>query len=75
MLVSVCMLLLESAAFALDDGDATRRTIQTQTELIRHRSTEHRQHTAGHKTAANQEARANKKTHQNRVYDELSLDN
>ena len=52
MLVSVCMLLLESAAFALGDDDATRRTIQTQTELIRHRSTEHRPHTAGQKAAA-----------------------
>jgi hypothetical protein len=47
MLVSVCMVLLESATFALGDEDATRRTIQTQTDLIRHR-----RHTAGQTTAA-----------------------
>jgi len=77
-LVSVCMLLLESAAFALGDDDATRRTIQTQTDLIRHRSTEHSRHTAGQKTATKRLTRKqehNKETHQNRVYDGPSSDN
>ena len=51
MLVSVCIVHLEPAAFALGDDNATRRTIQTQTELIRYRSTEHRRRTSGQKTA------------------------
>ena len=51
MLVSVCLLHLEPAAFALGDDNATRRTIQTQTDLIRYRSTEHRRRTSGQKTA------------------------
>jgi hypothetical protein len=52
MLVSVCMLLIESATFALGEDDATKRIIQTQTDFIRHRATEHHRHISGQKAEA-----------------------
>ena len=55
--VPVCMLFLESASFALGEEDATKRIIQTQTDFIRHRATEHHRHIAGQKAEAKRLAR------------------
>ncbi|MBV8215749.1 MAG: hypothetical protein JOZ08_21240 [Verrucomicrobia bacterium] len=52
MSVSVCMLLLETATFALGSDDATKRIIQTQTDLIRHKPTGHHRRTAGQNAQA-----------------------
>ena len=51
------MLFLESASFALGEEDATKRIIQTQTDLIRHRATGHHRHIAGQKAEAKRLAR------------------
>jgi hypothetical protein len=46
------MLLLESATFALGDDAATKRIIETETDLIRHRTTEYRRRIAAQELEA-----------------------